>query len=261
MSGFLGLLAAALYLSAAFNLRRSLAGQGVTRRPLQHALPAVFALAAHAGSVALTGTFNLAITNALSLAAWAMVAILLCLAARNPVQSLGVLVLPPAALIVAVVPFVSVGTSTHIDAGVWLHALLSLSAYGVLCLAAAQACLVAWHTAQLRQAPGAGPSRLPPLAAMERLMFRLLAIGLAILTLAIVTGFAFLDDMFAQRVAHKTVFSLLAWAAFAALLAGHHLAGWRGKTALRWTLTGMVLLIVGFFGSKLVLEVFLANGT
>jgi len=145
--------------------------------------------------------------------------------------------------------------SNALETGVWVHVWLSLTAYGLLCLAAAQSCLVAWHTARLRRAPGTGPRGLPPLATLERLMFHLLTIGLVVLTAAIASGFVFLDDMFAQQVAHKTVFSLLAWAVFAALLGGHWLAGWRGKTAVRWTLIGMALLLVGFFGSKLVLEI------
>jgi ABC-type uncharacterized transport system permease subunit len=33
--------------------------------------------------------------------------------------------------------------------------------------------------------------------------------------------------------------------------------GWRGQTAIRWTLIGFVLLLLAYFGSKLVLELIL----
>lgn len=255
MSAILGWVAAALYGVAAWQLWRAVNGLSPEGGRVQQRLPIALALVAHAASVAVADDMNLGIANALSLTTWAMVLTLLCLSARHPVESLGVVVLPLAALVVAAVPLLQPHEAQSIDSGVWVHVWLSLTAYGLLCLAAAQACLVAWHTARLRRAPGAAPSGLPPLATLERLMFHLLSIGLAVLTAAIASGFVFLEDMFAQQVAHKTVFSLLAWAVFAALLGGHWLAGWRGKTAVRWTLIGMALLLVGFFGSKLVLEV------
>src|SRR5690625_6552585 len=63
--------------------------------------------------------------------------------------------------------------------------------------------------------------------------------------------------MFAQHVAHKTVFSLAAWVIYVVLLWGRHRVGWRGYTAIRWTLAGFVLLMLAYFGSKLVLELIL----
>jgi ABC-type uncharacterized transport system permease subunit len=51
----------------------------------------------------------------------------------------------------------------------------------------------------------------------------------------------------------------MSWATFAALLAGRHLYGWRGRTALRWTLTGFVMLLFAYVGSRFVLEVILAR--
>ncbi|MCB1564805.1 MAG: cytochrome c biogenesis protein CcsA, partial [Xanthomonadales bacterium] len=66
---------------------------------------------------------------------------------------------------------------------------------------------------------------------------------------------------FAQHLVHKTVLSLLAWAAFGVLLFGRWRFGWRGKRAVRWTLLAMLLLLLAFFGSKFVLEVILQRGT
>ncbi len=64
----------------------------------------------------------------------------------------------------------------------------------------------------------------------------------------------------ALRFDHKTLFALLSWIAFGALLVGRHFYGWRGRTALRWTLGGFVLLLLAYVGSRFVLEVVLGRG-
>ena len=98
---------------------------------------------------------------------------------------------------------------------------------------------------------------LPPLVDLESLLFRTIAAGFALLTATLLTGVLFVQDMLAQHLVHKTVFSVLSWLAFGALLVGHWRRGWRGRTAVRWTLVAMVLLVLGFFGSKFVLELVL----
>lgn len=95
---------------------------------------------------------------------------------------------------------------------------------------------------------------LPPLTSTESLLFSLLAVGFGILTLSLASGFAFLDDMFAQNVAHKTILACLAWVIFAVLLFGRWRFGWRGQRVVRWTIAGFATLLVAYFGSKLVLE-------
>ena len=79
------------------------------------------------------------------------------------------------------------------------------------------------------------------------------------MTVSLVSGFVFLDDMLAQHLAHKTVLSILAWLVFAGLLAGRWLAGWRGQLAVRWTLGGFLSLMLAYFGSKMVLELILGR--
>jgi ABC-type uncharacterized transport system permease subunit len=95
---------------------------------------------------------------------------------------------------------------------------------------------------------------LPALQTMETLLFRLLAAGFFLLTLAILSGALFIEDLFAQHLVHKTVLSLIAWLAFAVLLWGRWRHGWRGRVAMRWTLGAYGTLILAYFGSKLVLE-------
>ena len=81
--------------------------------------------------------------------------------------------------------------------------------------------------------------------------------GIILLTLSIASGLIFLDNFFAQHLAHKTVLSLLAWIIFTTLLVGRYRFGWRGMRAVRWTLGGCGLLVLAYFGSKFVLEVVL----
>jgi len=92
---------------------------------------------------------------------------------------------------------------------------------------------------------------------MEALLFELIAIGFIVLSIALATGFLYLDDMFAQHLAHKTILSILAWCTFATLLWGHFHFGWRGRVAVRWTIIGFTVLMLAYFGSKFVLELML----
>ena len=75
--------------------------------------------------------------------------------------------------------------------------------------------------------------------------------------MAIGSGFLFLDDMFEQHVVHPTVLALASWFLYAGLLLGHSIFGWRGTTAVRWTLIAFTLLVLGYFGSKFVIEILL----
>jgi ABC-type uncharacterized transport system permease subunit len=95
---------------------------------------------------------------------------------------------------------------------------------------------------------------------MESMLFELLWIGVTLLAIAIVSGVIFIDDIFAQHLVHKTILSIVAWLLFSILLWGHYQLGWRSKTAVRFTLTGFALLMLAFFGSKLVLELILHRG-
>jgi ABC-type uncharacterized transport system permease subunit len=100
---------------------------------------------------------------------------------------------------------------------------------------------------------------LPPLLTLEKLLFRVIAAAFVFLTLTLATGIVFSETLFGRplRADHKTVFAVLSWLTFGLLLLGRWLYGWRGRTATRWTLTGFVLLILAYVGSRFVLEVVL----
>ena len=143
-------------------------------------------------------------------------------------------------------------------AGMTVHIGSSILAYAVLTLAAIQSAVVAVLDHQLRHKHTRGIVQvLPPLQLMETMLFELLWIGVLMLTVAIVSGALFIEDIFAQHLVHKTVLTMIAWALFSLLLWGHYQLGWRSQTAVRLTLAGFALLMLAFFGSKLVLELVL----
>jgi ABC-type uncharacterized transport system permease subunit len=158
-----------------------------------------------------------------------------------------------------------------------VHLLLVVLAYGVLAAAMLYAFLMAFMEHLLHrtrkqgtepgtaQAPGAllaGPlARLPPLLALERRLFTLIAIGFALLTLTLATGMSLSDSLFgrALRFNHETLFAIVSWIVFAVLLCGRYLYGWRGRVATRWVLTGFILVVLAGIGSRFVLEVVLGR--
>ena len=256
------LVAAGLYLLAAALLARRLIGQPTGRGPA--VAIAASGVLCHAGALgimmAIGGGLGLGLYNAASLTTWMMGLILIVSALRHPVADIGVAVFPLAA---AAALADALLTNTHAPAQplagrIELHITLAMLAHAVLGLAAAQAALVAIQDHHLRHhRPGGFIRRLPPLQVMETVQFGLLRLGFALLTVGLVTGAVFIDDLFAQHIVHKTVLSIAAWLVFGVLLWGHHRYGWRGQTATRGILAGFAVLAVGFFGSKVVLELIL----
>lgn len=205
---------------------------------------------------------NLGFFNAASLVGWLTALLLLTSSFQRPLENLGIALLPMAALTIALMfaypssHVLSAENGWQLD----LHILLSILAYSLLVIAALQAILLAIQNHQLHNRhPGGLIRALPPLQTMESLLFQIIITGFVLLSAALVTGFFFLDDIFAQHLVHKTILSLIAWTVFATLIWGHWKFGWRGRTAIRWTLGGFVFLMLAYFGSKLVLELLLGH--
>ncbi len=192
-----------------------------------------------------------------SLIFWVINLIVLFSSLKKALHNLFILLSPLSVLAVAASIF---GRDANIQISYQLasHVILSILAYSLLTIATLQALLLAYQNHQLKNKHTIGKVRLlPPLQTMESLLFELLWAGEILLTLSILSGIWFLEDIFAQHLAHKTVFSIAAWIIYALLLWGRHQLGWRGYTAIRWTLGGFALLMLAYFGSKLVLELIL----
>lgn len=89
---------------------------------------------------------------------------------------------------------------------------------------------------------------------MERALFQLIGIGFVLLSASLLTGIGFIKDWLAQHLAHKTVLSVSAWLIFGGLLLSRWKVGLRGRQATHWTLVGYAVLLLAYFGSKVVLE-------
>jgi ABC-type uncharacterized transport system permease subunit len=192
---------------------------------------------------------------------WVINIIVLVSSLRQPLHNLFILLLPLTVIGICA-SLLGRDSGTQVDLGLKVasHALLSILAYSLLTIATLQALLLAWQNHQLRHKHPSGSVRLlPPLQTMEALLFEVLWAGVILLSLSILSGFVFLDDMFAQHLVHKTAFSLAAWLIYVVLLWGRHRLGWRGYKAIRWTLVGFALLMLAYFGSKLVLELILGR--
>jgi ABC-type uncharacterized transport system permease subunit len=140
-----------------------------------------------------------------------------------------------------------------------LHISLGLLAYGCLMIALLYALQFGYINARLKQKQTSlVASPLPPLMVVETILFKLLAVGTIILTLSLITGFGFLENMFAQQQVHKTVLSVLAWFIFATICVGHYRLGWRGKPIIAATIVASSILTLAYFGSRFVKEVLLS---
>lgn len=200
--------------------------------------------------------------NAASLFFWAVAVLAYAGSFRMPLGNLLLIVYPltVVALLTALFLRTPGAPLTPVGWGLGAHILLSILAYSILSIAAVQSAALGLLINRLKHRRLHGiVDLMPPLSTMESLLFRLIWTGETLLGVAILTGFLFLEDMFAQHLAHKTVLSLIAWSVFATLLWGRHRLGWRGITAIRWTLAGFCFLILGYFGSKFVLQIVLAR--
>ncbi|MBE9395962.1 cytochrome c biogenesis protein CcsA [Pontibacterium sp. N1Y112] len=191
-----------------------------------------------------------------SLVSWLVVAIVLLSSIRQAIDNLFIGVFPIALMATLVAGFIpEESIARNYDGGLITHILLSVLAYSILTLAVLQAVLVSRQHSALKHHHTRGlVSSLPPLQTMDRLLFEMIWSGEILLTAALVSGFIFVDDLFAQHLLHKTALSLLAWVLYATLICGRLFFGWRSHTATRWTIGGFILLALAFFGSKLVLE-------
>jgi ABC-type uncharacterized transport system permease subunit len=249
-------LAAIAYLAAAWRAWRE--GTGSPWTPLALALhtAALYLLIVH------DGTLDIGVTTALSLLAWQSSLLLWGFSLRERLHSLGAFNYPFAALLALAAALLPTN-GNRIPLDDWtisVHIAFSILSAGVLTLASVHAVAIAVLDQVLRK-PGnlALAQRMPPLQTMEHLLFRHIAVGFFLLSLTILSGLLFVHDLFGQHLAQKTILTIFAWLIFGVLLWGRARYGWRGRTAIRWTLSGYAMLVAAYFGSKLILEQFLGE--
>jgi len=214
------------------------------------------------------GGLRFGFAHALSATLW-ITALIVCVDTVNSTsRGMFLLVLPltaAASLLPVMFPGAILGSSSASPL-FQLHLLFALLAYSLLTIAAIHALLMATMERRLHGDVVAAPGRfgfvidrLPPLLAMEGVLFRLITVGFILLTATLISGTFFSEELFGRplRFDHKTVFAIASWIVFGGLLLGRLIFGWRGRTALRWTLTGFAMLMLAYVGSHFVLEVLL----
>jgi ABC-type uncharacterized transport system permease subunit len=199
---------------------------------------------------------NLGFFASFSLIAWLISIQILLSSLYRRIESLGIVAFPISGLsgLAAEQHFADhlITTSNQAVQG---HIMVSVIAYSLITLGAFQAGLLAYQDRSIKQhQPGGFIRFLPPLHDMETLLFQFLSFGFLCLSASLLTGFIYLDDIFAQHLVHKTALSIVGWMILGVLLFGRLKFGWRGRTAIRWTLSSFAFLMLAFFGSKLVLE-------
>jgi ABC-type uncharacterized transport system permease subunit len=264
---YIAILAIVLYLAGGFKLalRLSQGTQAIHHKGSFLAL-GFAAVALHSWvlyqNLFVVNGLNMGIFNALSLLSWIIATVVLTTSFTQPVENIGIVALPLAAVALTAELLIPTEHLVSKDAatGLKLHILISILSYSLFCIAACQAMLLAIQNKHLHgKRPGGFVRALPPLETMETLLFRIIAIAFLLQSLSLVSGSLYLHDIFAQHLVHKTVLSIAAWLVFATLLIGRWRFGWRGRTAIRWTMSGFVTLLLAYLGSKYVLEVLLGR--
>ncbi|HIF9403744.1 TPA: cytochrome C assembly family protein [Photobacterium damselae] len=151
---------------------------------------------------------------------------------------------------------------THLEANpqVLLHISLALFSYSTLMIATLYAIQLAWLDNKLKSKKSLQLNpNIPPLMMVERQLFKLILVGNGLLTVTLLTGLLFLQDMLAQGKTHKAVLSILAWLVYSVLLWGHYRQGWRGRRVIWISLVGAFLLTLAYFGSRFVKEIIIGG--
>lgn len=199
---------------------------------------------------------------ALSLTVWLGVAVYAVESRLYPaLKTHKLLLLSITALILLALVFP--GQTMHAPQTFWLplHWALGIAAYGLFAVAVAHALLMLSAEKRMRHAASGDNGGLP-LLTLERLTFRFVAAGFVLLTITLLAGFLFSEQIYGRAwvFSHKIVFALLSWLVFAVLLIGRWRLGWRSWLAARWLFTGAILLLLAYVGSRFVLEIILRRG-
>ena len=207
---------------------------------------------------------HLGVANAISAILWLTVLIYWLANFFYRLDGVQALVLPfaaAAALLPGLMPPAGALPNTDL-AAFKFHLLIAMLAYSLFTIASIHVAVMALLERRLHDGSLSRLlQKLPPLLTMEALLFRIIWAGFILLTLTLASGVVFSEELFgkAAQFNHKTFFGVVSWLIFAALLAGRHVYGWRGRVAVRWTLAGFATLVLAYLGSKFVLEVILAR--
>lgn len=208
------------------------------------------------------GALHLGLGPSLSLIMWLSALIYWAASFRARLAILQAAIYAGASLVLLLTMALPLGRPLHHTnmAFFGVHLMLSIVSYSLFTIASLQALVMAVLERRLHGSSFSGfLQHFPPLLALESLLFRVLGTGFALLSMSLLTGMVFSDELTGRPLAftHKIVFGFISWLIFGGLLLGRHLWGWRGRVALRWTLSGFLALVLAYLGTKFVLEMVL----
>ncbi|MGF1741136.1 inner membrane protein YpjD [Vibrio profundum] len=263
MDDFIAVAAAALYVLAIMAIVPGLVHQtGIRTRAVF--LSASAALVFHAWLLSdlifdTTGQ-NLSMLNVASLISFIIAVVMSIAMWRTKLWFLLPVVYSFSAINLSAAAFVPSVFMTHLqhDPQLLIHITFALFSYSTLTIGALYALQLAWLDYKLKAKKGLSINpNIPPLLMVERQLFKIILIGNVLLTGTLLTGFFFIQDMFAEGKAHKGILSFVAWIVYSILLWGHYQKGWRGRKVTWFAVAGATLLTLAYFGSRFVKEIIL----
>ncbi len=202
---------------------------------------------------------NFSLTNVISLVNWIIAFSFTIIMHRLKVIVVVPVVYACSVISVAVLWLIPPQYIIHFDIHpeILAHIVLSLMAYSALMIAALYAIQLLLIQNKLKNKKTMMSPGMPPLMTVEKQLFHLVTIGMILLTLSLITGFVFLDDMFEDGKGHKAILSILAWLVYGSMLWQNYAIGCRVRTAVIYTLSGATLLSLAYFGARIVTEIIL----
>ena len=186
--------------------------------------------------------------GSLNLFVWMCVGVYLVWGCRAPFRLLGLAVMPPAALLLALA-WAAGGAgeparSEFGDVFLAFHVGLVLAGFAGFTVAAGLALLYLWQERRLkRRSPKVLRLRAPSLETLDGLTGRTIAVALPALTLGIGVGLGGLEADGGGFDATMGV-TLLTWVVYAAFLVLRYEAGWRGRRTAYLALAGFALVVL-----------------
>ncbi|MDE1338231.1 cytochrome C assembly family protein [Vibrio aestuarianus] len=263
MENLIAIVAAILYFLSIATIVPGLVNQtGIRTKSVL--LTAICALAFHAwllsDLILDTSGQNLSMLNVASLISFIISLVMSAAMLKTRLWFLLPVVYSFAAINLSAAAFLPSTFITHLEHNpkLLVHISLALFSYSTLSIGALYAVQLAWLDYKLKKKKmlTINPN-LPPLLMVERQLFKIILIGNVLLTGTLITGFGFVQDMFAQGKAHKGILSFIAWIVYSVLLWGHYHKGWRGRKVTWFAVAGATLLTLAYFGSRFVREIIL----
>ncbi|MDB4511895.1 cytochrome c biogenesis protein CcsA [Arenicella sp.] len=263
------------YLLATFLIAKRISAHDRNAPEIEHhetSVNAIFVIACfswvahlvYANAISHTGsTINFSLSSMTCLVSLVIVIIFLLGSLAMPIRTLGVLVFPLTAtsLLFSFLWGYEVGSQNPELNTQGLafasHIMVSLLSYALITIAAIQSLLFMYQERLIKKRTASTMLlALPPLQTMEQLLFRLVTVGFALLSLTLLSGIIFSQEIFGQPFTfeHHTIIASLSWLVFAILLFKRFNSGLRGSPAAIWTLAGFLLMQLGYFGTKIVTE-------